>query len=447
MPLRTNNSRLFLLCAGVAVGALGLAGWLAIAGPRPDPWALVFLIVLTMVAANASVELPNESAMSASFMLSVAAVVVFHRNGQLLGPLLVGMAAGIYLPHLRERQLQKFIFNVGNLGLSTVAAAAVYSLVPNDMLASVPGQLAASIPTGLTFSLVNFLFLTLALSIHERRSLGAVASELWLGDLQIYPFAIMGVLLGRLYVELGAWVVPLFVAPIFIAKQTFASYRALRDAQDATLLTLVRTLEAKDRYTAGHVERVARFAHLVGLELGMRPARLERLRCAALMHDIGKLIVPNQILNKPERLTVSEYERLRHHEAVSVELLRRIDFLRPVAPSIEAEMLATELGALGLPLEARIIAVADAFDAMTSTRAYRRALSQEVAFEELREKSGSQFDPACVETLISVLERSGATYGAGHETDVATFAVPPPARGTGSAGLGDLALDETGVTK
>jgi len=221
---------------------------------------------------------------------------------------------------------------------------------------------------------------------------------MWLGDLQILPFAVLGVLLGQLYLDLGAWLVPLFVAPILIARVAFASYIALREAQEATLSTLIRALEAKDRYTAGHVERVARFAELVGTELGFRPAELERLRYAALMHDIGKLIVPNQILNKPGKLTEAEFARMRAHEGVSVELLRRIDFLSPIAPSLEAE---AQHGVSG-PIEARIISVTDAFDAMTSTRAYRRALTQEVAFAELRDKSGTQFDGACVEALIAV---------------------------------------------
>jgi hypothetical protein len=115
-------------------------------------------------------------------------------------------------------------------------------------------------------------------------------------------------------------------------------------------------------------------------------------------------------------------------------MLRRIDFLAPVAPSLEAGAAGDRSG----PVEARIIGVADAFDAMTSTRAYRRALSQEVAFSELRGKAGTQFDSACVEALITVIERSGDRYGAGHEVEVADYAVPPPVAGLGSAGLGDL---------
>ncbi len=425
------------LCVAVALTALGASIALATTGPAPDIKAIVIFGVLSIFAANTSVVLPNDSALSASFMLCIASVVAFHNNAQFLGPLIVGIGAGLYLPHVLERDWRKAFFNSGSLGLSALAAAGIYSLVPDEVLGSVPGLLLASIPTALTYSLVNFGLLTAALSLHERRSAKAVAEDLWLGDLQIYPFALMGVLLGQIYVDVGSWVLPLFVAPILIARTAFASYLALREAQEATISTLIRALESKDQYTAGHVERVARFAERIGVEMGFRPAELERLRYAALMHDIGKLVVPNQILNKPGRLTEAEFQLMRRHEPVSVELLRRIDFLAPIAPSIEAE------GSASAPIETRIITVVDAFDAMTSTRAYRRALRQEVAFAELREKSGAQFDAGCVEALIAVIERGGERYGDGFETDVVEFDVPPPVAGTGSAGLGDLAVEES----
>ncbi len=436
---RDREDRLLtLLCVGVAGVALIAGVLLAVLGPAPDLAALAILGALSVFAANTSVVLPNDSALSASFMLCLASVVVFYGDAQYLGPLVVGAAAGLYLPHLREREWKKVLFNAGSLGLSALGAAVVYSVVPQNVLSSVPGELAAAIPAALTYSLVNFALLTCALSLQTRRPLALVADELWLGDLQIYPFALMGVLLGRLYVDVGAWIIPMFVAPILIARAAFASYIALREAQEATISTLIRALEAKDRYTAGHVERVARFSELVGTEIGLRAAELERLRYAALMHDIGKLIVPNQILNKPGRLTEAEFARMRSHEGVSVELLRRIDFLAPVAPSLEAEA----LGVAGGPIEARIISVADAFDAMTSTRAYRRALTQEVSFAELRDKAGTQFDGACVEALIAVIERRGERYGDGHETEIAEFATPPPVAGTGSAGLGNLEAEQ-----
>lgn len=438
----SRQALLTALCVWVAAAAFGAAIYLALTGPDPDLSALVILGVLCAFAANTSVVLPDHSAVSASFMLAIASLVVFYGDAELLGPLVVGMAGGVYLPHIREREWKKSLFNIGSLGLSALSAAAVFSLVPEHIVEGIGGQLLAAIPAGLTYSLVNFLLLTCAISLHDEVPLRDVADELWLSDLQIFPFALIGVLLGRLYVDLGAWVIPLFVAPILIARQTFAAYLALREAQQATISVLIRALESKDRYTAGHVERVAAFSNMMGLALGLKPSQLERLRYAALMHDIGKLVVPNHILNKPGRLTEAEFQQMRRHEPVSVELLRRIDFLSSVAPSLEAEH--APQGPEPVPIEARIIGVADAFDAMTSTRAYRRALTQDVAFAELRDKVGTQFDGECVEVLIRVIEQRGDRYGEGFEAEVADFATPPPAAGTGSAGLGDLAVEQAG---
>jgi putative nucleotidyltransferase with HDIG domain len=430
--------RFHLYCGGLAAVTVAFAVALAIAGPLPT-WSSVLLLGgLFAFAENSSVELPNRSGLSASLMLALAAIVVFHDDAPYLGPLLVGSFGCLYLPHIRDREWAKISFNFANFGLSTLAAALIYGLMPFGDRSSAGLEVLVAIPTALTYSSVNSILLAGAVIILTRRQVRAVAREMWLGDLQILPFAVLGVLLGRLYLDLGPWLVPLFVAPILIARVAFASYLALREAQEATISTLIRALEAKDQYTAGHVERVARFSELVGTEIGLKPAELERLRYAALMHDIGKLIVPNQILNKPGRLTEAEFARMRSHEVVSVELLRQIDFLAPVAPSLEAEA----LGVAGGPIEARIISVADAFDAMTSTRAYRRALTQEVAFAELRDKTGTQFDGPCVEALIAVIERRGERYGHGHETEIAEFATPPPVVGTGSAGLGNLEAEQ-----
>ena len=128
---------------------------------------------------------------------------------------------------------------------------------------------------------------------------------------------------------------------------------------------------------------------------------------------------------------------MRRHEFVSVELLRRIDFLAPVAGDTTTEAATAAVGGNGL-VEPAIIHVADAFDAMTSTRSYRSALTQETAFDELRKGAGTQFNAKCVDALIAAIEQRGEHYGDGHEYDEHEWAVAPPEAGTGSAGLGDL---------
>jgi putative nucleotidyltransferase with HDIG domain len=433
------SKRFTAYCIGIFVGSLSLALLLHIEGQKPPLSQVAILGLLFAVAENRSVELPNRSSLSASLMIAMTAVVLFQNSAPNYGPLVVGLCGGLYLPQLRTWDWRKVAFNSANFGLSSLAASLLFSAIVSDKPSPV-FLLAASVPVALLYSLTNSALLIPAITMLTGRTIGDISQEIWVSDVQILPFGFLGVLLGELYLSLEGWVVPLFVTPIFIARQAFASYLELRAAQEATLSTLVRALEAKDRYTAGHVGRVARFAEYIGQELGFRPARLERLRYAALMHDIGKLVVPNHILNKPGKLTAAEYERMRHHEIASVELLRRIDFLAPIVPSIEPDH-GVSGGEVQTPIEARIVAVADAFDAMTSTRAYRRALAQHVAFNELRDKSGSQFDPDCVQALIRAIESRGEHYGAGFERDVADFKAPPPQAGTGSAGLGDLLQD------
>jgi HD-GYP domain-containing protein (c-di-GMP phosphodiesterase class II) len=157
---------------------------------------------------------------------------------------------------------------------------------------------------------------------------------------------------------------------------------------------------------------------------------------------VGKLAVPKSLLTKPGKLNDEEFRQVQRHVSVCVDILAKVDFLRPMtaaAAGHHARYDGQGYGATGeVPLEGSIVAVADAFDAMTSTRAYRQALEQEVAFDELRAQAGSQLHPDCVEALIKALERRRERHGAGYEIDLVAYETVPPVTGTGSAGLGDL---------
>jgi HD superfamily phosphodiesterase len=254
--------------------------------------------------------------------------------------------------------------------------------------------------------------------------------------LESLPFSILGFFLGWLYLDYTGVAVLMLIVPMFIAREVFASYMTVKSAHDETVQMLIRALEAKDSYTAGHVERVAMYSQYIGEAMNFRPARMERLRFAALMHDIGKLVVPNHILNKPDKLTEEEFARIKLHERVSVQMLSNIEFLRPIAGAAHSDNTRFDPDDPDHPIEPYIVMIADAYDAMTSTRSYRKALSQEVAFEELRDKAGIQFHPACVEALIAAIEARGEKHGAGYEVQ-AEFEDAPEV-GVGSAGLGDL---------
>ncbi|HEY5013449.1 MAG TPA: HD domain-containing phosphohydrolase [Acidimicrobiia bacterium] len=439
--MSTFPSQLRWLTGAVLGAAVAVAVTCGLLRPAPAALPLVLFGALMIFSEHRRVVLPNGVAVSASLMICMAAIVVFDRDGALLGPLLVGVASALYLPHFRRGRRGWIVFNAGVFALAYSAAAVAYSAVPHWPAAEMPAALLAAVPATLTFVLVNWALLAASYVIEDGRPVRELAQALGPSLVQAVPFAFVGVCLGRLYLDVGPAVVLLLVVPILVARDTFASYLEVKRANEETVQMLVRALEAKDRYTAGHAERVANYARLIGEELRFTPARLERLRFAALMHDIGKLVVPNHLLNKPGKLTAEEFARVRMHESVSAQMLSHIDFLAPVAQSSLSEHTEYQPDDAKHPIEPYIVMVADAYDAMTSTRSYRLALPRDVAIEELRDKAGTQFHPECADALIRALERIGAA----HDVDAAAvqphWQFTPPEAGVGSAGLGDLIGD------
>ncbi len=306
-------------------------GVLAGMGNSPTWSAVLALALLHVFAENQVTDTTPEIGSSAGVMLSVAAMVVFRDDQSALGVFLVGLAGGLYLPTIRNREWNKLAFNCAMFPLSAMAAVYVFWGLAGTGSASPAKLLAAALPAALVYSVVNVVLVcfvvTLATGQRFREVLAAGSREYFV----YYPFAVMGVFLGLLYLEYQLALLPLFLVPILVARQAFSSYLAQKRSHEATVRILVGALEAKDPYTAGHAERVAEYAQYIGLELGISPGRLERLRLAALMHDVGKLVVPNHLLNKPGKLTSEEFAVVRQHEDVSVEILTRIDFLAPVA--------------------------------------------------------------------------------------------------------------------
>jgi hypothetical protein len=417
------------------IAALAVVGaWMVVRGPKPaSPWPLLVFAGLGMLAEHTAVELPGGLPVSPGLMLTMAAIVALGVQGAPLWGAFVGAAEGIWLPNLKRRRFQRVFFNVAQMFLAALVAAIVF-----ERLDSTVPDLLAAVPAAAVYAVLNVGLTVVVVAMAS----GGSARRLLAGMRGVYvqslPFGVIGVAFGRVYHDVSWLVAPLVAVPILIARQTFRSYLELRDAYDETIGILVGALEEKDRYTAGHADRVARYAHYIGEELGLSPARLERLRYAALLHDVGKLVVPNRLLNKPGRLTQEEFAIVRRHEEVSVELLNMIEFLRPVAPTASGEYSNYAHAGDERAIEPFIVAVADAYDAMTSTRSYRRALPQDVAYEELTRNAGLQFHPECVGALIAAIERRGERHGAGHEDAVEYFPVAPPAAGTGSAGLGDF---------
>ncbi|MCX5404716.1 HD-GYP domain-containing protein [Streptomyces sp. NBC_00335] len=206
----------------------------------------------------------------------------------------------------------------------------------------------------------------------------------------------------------------LVMLPMYISCWVFAQYHRERAAHQATIRALVQAVDIKDRYTRGHSERVGQASAMIARELGMGEERLEVVRIAGILHDVGKLGVPTRLLRKDGPLTPEERRIIELHPEYGHEMVRGIGFLGEARAAIlhhheRVDGSGYPYGLTGeqIPVLARVVAVADAFDAMTSTRSYSRARPVPVALAELERCAGAQFDPEMVQALVDSIGRQG----------------------------------------
>ncbi len=369
-----------------------------------------------------SVEVNDRLLASPSVMVILTAAVVFGHGQAMLGTASIAALGAININDIRHRRLFQPFANFGQLVLSAIAGSWLVELaLPELVTPSTMTRVALASAIGAAgYGIVNICLVLAGIRV----ALGRHNVWPWSGMARLIPsnliMGFLGGLLGATMLLVGPVTLPLILVVFFVGHLSMHSYAHLREAQLDTLAGFTKALEAKDPYTAGHTERVAYFSQLVGEEMGFKGADLERIRIAALIHDIGKLAIPSDLLRKRGRLTPDEYDVMQDHAHMVEEVLGEVEFLRPmleIASGHHSHFDGAGYGGSGHTegerpsIEARVLAVADAFDAMTSTRSYREALTQDYALSELREKSGTQFDPHCVQALEAALQRTGEVYG------------------------------------
>ncbi len=212
----------------------------------------------------------------------------------------------------------------------------------------------------------------------------------------------------------------LFAGPLGQAIDNARLYTALKSQYLSTVTALAEAVEKRDPYTGGHVRRVVQYSILLGFELGLPPEELDRLRLASALHDVGKIAVPDQVLRKPAPLDADEAALMKRHTIDGAEIVARIPELHDILPGVRSHH--ERLDGLGypdglsdeqIPLPARIIAVADTYDAMTTSRPYRNALDATRAYSEIVGGAGSQFCPRVVSAFEKLVEREEFTIERG----------------------------------
>jgi hypothetical protein len=407
--------------AGVSVLVLA-----ALTGEFPSFWRWLFFTVAFVFLEFKSVEVNDRLFQSSGVMVALTAGVVFALEGHSAALGLGAMAAlGPLVPaDLQERRWFQPLANAGQMMMSAVAAGYVLDVFLRDVHGVTRFDLvqivSAGVVASIVYTILNSQLVRLAVRfVYGRRDFVPWSRmSVFVGSLLVMGF--VGALLGATLTLAEAAVAPLILAVYLIGHLSLSSHAQLREAHESTLRGFVKALEAKDLYTRGHTERVAYFAQITGTELSYTGTQLERLRWAALIHDVGKLAVPAELIRKKGRLTSTEYEEMQAHAHMVEEILAEVDFLQPmveIASGHHSHFDGSGYGGRGHQdgrrpsLDSCILAVADAFDAMTSTRSYRMALTQQFALDELRRHAGTQFHPDVIDALERALARVGESYG------------------------------------
>jgi hypothetical protein len=411
MPLR---ARLFITVAALAAVVAACLVLPGIAWHEAPILPLVALATLqAIVVAMSRFPLLTESPTAhASAAVLLTAVILLPPG---VAAVLGGASALVLVP--QRVPLPRILLVMSCGFLAPAIADAVYRVFDGDFVraSDFPNALIAIGGAAIALSTIPAICLGLFEVTASRSRLRFVARDAALHTIPrniAYSFAglLTAVLWSNGYQVVAA---PALLAPLVVTRWARAQYAEQRAAHDATVRALVQAVEIKDLYTRGHSERVARISELIARHLSLSRDRIDILCYAAILHDVGKLGVPTRLLQKTGRLDPAEVAAIRLHPARGVDVVRDISFLDDAYAAIlhhheRIDGLGYPSGLSGerIPRFARIIAVADAFDSMTSTRSYRGARSIQEALDELRRCAGSQFDPAIVAAIEAALEEA-----------------------------------------
>ena len=389
-------------------------------------WA-VFAVAFIAMEWNA-VEVNDRMLQSNGSMVLLTAGTLFalRPDGSAFFAMVAMAALGSVVPEdIQRRQWFQPIGNFGQMVVSAAAAGYILDTFISGASGSTPQLLLwvvlACAAATAAYTVCNVAMVRYAVRyVYGQRNLTP-----WSGLHVLLPaqitLGVVGGLLGAGFHIIGKSAVVVLILGVYVlAHLSFASYAQLREAHQSAIRGFVKVLEARDMYTRGHTERVAYFSQLIGEQLRYTGTQLERLRWAALIHDLGKLAIPGHLLTKRGELEPEEFEAMRSAAKSVEEILGEVDFLEPMVSISGVHYLDLEsFDPEHWSLDASIVAAADAFDAMTSTRSYRMAMSQTDALVELRKDTSGRYEPDVVDALEAALERTGEVYGAAVD-------VPPP---------------------
>jgi diguanylate cyclase (GGDEF)-like protein/putative nucleotidyltransferase with HDIG domain len=411
MPLRAKSYIAFVL----ATGTFGLAAQLA-RFHSADPFLFWSYFVVAILTSGLKVRLPKVFAtLSVNFLVILVGIVQFS----LPEAMLLGVAGTIVQCLWRPRVTPKTIhvaFSACSIGLAVMAGHWVFHGALNPVLGELHPLLFGL--AACAYFVVNTVLIAGVIALTERKSV----YKTWYNTyFWVLPYHLAAASVAWLMVVLSrqvAWHAAVVLFPlVYFVYRSYRMYidRLERDKTHVeeiaglhlrTIEALALAIEAKDATTHDHLQRVRIYATEIGKEIGLAQHELDALQAAALLHDIGKLAVPEHIISKPGRLTPEEFDKMKIHPLVGAEILEEVKFPYPVVPIVRAHHEKWDgsgypFGLAGeeIPVGARILAAVDCLDALASDRQYRRSLPLDEAMEIVSSESGKSFDPVIVDIL------------------------------------------------
>jgi diguanylate cyclase (GGDEF)-like protein/putative nucleotidyltransferase with HDIG domain len=395
--------------------------------PVKDQWLV--LAVLTLLSGSFTVRIPGIPArLSVSETFVFAAALLFGPPAATMIVVLDTLVISFWLGRQVSPPWSRITFNVAAAAVAIWVASHVFYYCTGILpLSEFPKPIASLLPWLLLLATLYFLLnswlVALVVGLHKRRSPLLIwrQSFLWL-SLNYYSGASAAALLLPYLMEAGNLFVVAVILPVLIISYlTFKT--ALGRIEDAnqhlnqlnrlylsTIETLAMAIDAKDQITHGHIRRVQQYAVSLARHLGITDsAMLRAIEAASLLHDMGKLAVPEYILNKPGQLTPAEFDRMKLHASIGADILSAIDFPYPVVPIVrhhhenwDGSGYPDGLHSTAIPIGARILSVVDCFDALTSDRPYRPRMADGDAVRILVARRGSMYDPTIVDAFIAI---------------------------------------------
>lgn len=375
-----------------------------------DSWLTILLWVIIAIPFEIKpIQVVKNLNCTLSFVINIAIAIIY---GYWVAIVVASLVTAI-IDLIQKKGIVKLLFNVSQSTITLYLTGVIFfSLKKTDMLLGLPQDLPAFIIAYGINILTNILLVIIIVALTQRKSvLFLLKKDIRMTSLYFAAMAPMSMLMVILYKE-QPLTMALIIPTLALAHTSFRNYISLRIETTKTLEVLADCVDRRDSYTAEHSQRVASYADAIAEEMGLDDEVKELIELAGKVHDLGKISISNDILLKEGPLTESEMKIMRTHPDVAYNILRNLEMYKDGAVIVRTHH--ARFDGQGYPLSlkeseihigARIMAVADAFDAMTSDRPYRRALNRQEAIIELRKNSGSQFDPAVVNAFIKVLAK------------------------------------------